>query len=88
MDIVVVWVVVEVVLGLRDRDVAGGELSWPSAATAGDILRLEGTVTTITRSRSRPGQAWVVVEHRTLNQRDEVRQINYGRLLAWQRPSA
>lgn len=66
----------------------GGELSWPSAATAGDILRLEGTVTTITRSRSRPGQAWVVVEHRTLNQRDEVRQSNSGRLLAWLRPSA
>ena len=66
----------------------GGELSWPSAATAGDVLRVEGAVTRITRSRSRPEQAWVVVEHRTVNQRDEVRQTNSSRLLVWQRPRA
>ncbi|WP_280217320.1 MaoC/PaaZ C-terminal domain-containing protein [Nocardia neocaledoniensis] len=64
----------------------GGELNWPSAAKAGDILRVEGVVTQITRSRSHPEQAWVVVEHRTLNQHDQVRQTNIGRLLAWQRP--
>ncbi|WP_226358400.1 molybdopterin-dependent oxidoreductase [Pseudonocardia sp. ICBG601] len=64
----------------------GADVAWPSAARAGDVLRVEIVLREIRRSRSRPDQAWVVVEQRTLNQHDAVRQTTTARLLAWQRP--
>lgn len=64
----------------------GADVAWPSTARAGDVLRVEIVVREIRRSRSRPDQAWVVVEQRTLNQHDAVRQTTTARLLAWQRP--
>lgn len=64
----------------------GADITWPSAARAGDILRVEVTVKEVRRSRSRPEQAWVVVDQRTVNQHDEVRQTTTARLLAWQQP--
>lgn len=66
----------------------GGDIAWPTATRAGDVLRVELAIKEIRRSRSRPEQAWVVVEQQTLNQHDEVRQTTTARLLAWQRPSS
>ncbi|MFP5071188.1 MaoC family dehydratase [Pseudonocardia nantongensis] len=65
----------------------GGDIAWPTATRAGDMLRVELTIKEIRRSRSRPEQAWVVVEHLTLNQHGDVRQSTTTRLLAWQRPA-
>lgn len=65
----------------------GADVTWPSAARAGDVLRVEITIREIRRSRSRPEQAWVVVDQRTVNQHHEVRQTTTARVLAWQRPA-
>jgi acyl dehydratase len=67
---------------------AGGEVTWPSAAVAGDVLHLEGTIDDIVASRSRPGRAALLISHQTLNQRGEVRQKTSARLIAWSRPGA
>ncbi|MFW0791827.1 MaoC/PaaZ C-terminal domain-containing protein [Gordonia sp. CPCC 205333] len=65
---------------------AGVDLTWPSAAVAGDVLHLEGAIETITFSRSRPDRATVVLSHQTLNQHGQTRQKTSARLLAWKRP--
>lgn len=65
----------------------GGEIAWPSAAKAGDLLHVEITIGEISRSRSRPERAWIAAQHRTVNQHGEVRQRTTARLLAWQRPA-
>lgn len=65
---------------------AGGEVTWPSAAVAGDVLHLEGTIDDIAYSKSRPDRGVVVMSHQTLNQHGEARQRTSARLLAWTRP--
>ncbi len=65
---------------------AGGEIAWPSAALAGDLLHVEGTIDDIVASKSRPGRAALLVSHQTLDQRGEVRQKSSARLIAWNRP--
>ena len=61
---------------------AGGEVSWPTAARAGDVLHVAGAIDNIVASRSRPGRAALVVSHETLNHRGEIRQRTTARLVA------
>jgi len=49
----------------------GVELSWPQPVRPGDSIRIEGELTKIDRSRSRPDRGIVTVQLTTLNQRDE-----------------
>lgn len=53
---------------------SGGELHWPRPTRPGDVLHVEGEVTAIVPSRSKPGRAMVTMHCRTLNQRGEVLQ--------------
>jgi acyl dehydratase len=64
---------------------AGGEIDWPSATRPGDILHVRSRVLEIKPSRSKPDRALVLVESRTLNQHEEVRQILKAKLLAFSR---
>ena len=55
----------------------GAEISWPKPVRPGDSIRIEGEVTDINRSRSRPDRGIVTVRLTTYNQRDEpVQKIN------------
>lgn len=63
----------------------GGALQWPTAARAGDILRVRTRIEEIVPSRSRPGRATINAHCLTLNQRDEIRQEFRPRLVAWDR---
>jgi acyl dehydratase len=65
----------------------GINLQWPSATRPGDVLHLEITIDSITRSASRPNRGAVVLSYTTLNQDGEVRQRTTGRLIAWDRPT-
>jgi acyl dehydratase len=49
----------------------GVELSWPQPVRPGDSIRIEGEVTDINRSRSRPDRGVATVRITTFNQRDE-----------------
>ena len=49
----------------------GIEISWPQPVRPGDSIRIEGEVTDINRSRSRPDRGIVTVRLTTYNQRDE-----------------
>jgi acyl dehydratase len=49
----------------------GAEISWPKPVRPGDSIRIEGEVTDINRSRSRPDRGIVTVRLTTYNQRDE-----------------
>jgi len=53
----------------------GGEIEWPRATYAGDVLRVESEVLEARASRSKPDRGIVTIRHRTLNQRDEPVQI-------------
>ncbi len=60
----------------------GVELSWPQPVRPGDSIRIEGEVTDIKRSRSRPDRGVVTVTTTTYNQRDEPVQKLCGASLA------
>ncbi|MFI5610293.1 MaoC/PaaZ C-terminal domain-containing protein [Amycolatopsis sp. NPDC051903] len=64
------------------------DLSWPSAARAGDVLHVEGRVDEIAFSRSRPSRATVVLSYKTENQAGEVRQNTQARVVAFRRPQS
>ena len=49
----------------------GAEISWMKPVRPGDSIRIEGEVTDINRSRSRPDRGIVTVRLTTYNQRDE-----------------
>ena len=49
----------------------GAEINWPKPVRPGDSIRIEGEVTDINRSRSRPDRGIVTVRLTTYNQRDE-----------------
>lgn len=65
---------------------AGSEVTWPSAAVPGDVLRLTVTVDDVIWSASRPGRASIKVSHSTTNQVGEIRQRSTARLIAWAKP--
>ncbi|WP_433868406.1 MaoC family dehydratase [Ralstonia wenshanensis] len=64
---------------------AGGEVSWPQPTRPDDVLHVTSTIVSITPSRSKPGQAIVVVESVTSNQHDEVRQKFTAKLLGFKK---
>ena len=53
----------------------GGEIVWPRPTRPGDVLRLEGEILEVRRSRSKPHQGIVTVRTTLLNQKDEAVQI-------------
>jgi acyl dehydratase len=65
---------------------AAAELSWPRPTRPGDILRVRSEVIDVTPSRSRPERGMVTVRSETLNQRDEVVQIQTVRIVVPRRP--
>ena len=64
----------------------GGEITWPRATRPGDVLRLEGEILEIRRSRSKPEQGIVTVRTTLLNQNDEAAQIFTCKILVPARP--
>lgn len=62
---------------------AGAEISWPRPTRPGDVLRIRSTVQEIRPSRSKPGQAIVLLHSLTLNQADEILQDFTAKLLAF-----
>lgn len=63
----------------------GGEIRWPTATRAGDVLRVRTRIEEIVPSRSHPGRAAVVTHCVTLNQQDEIRQEFRPKLVVWKR---
>lgn len=63
----------------------GGEILWPRAVRAGDILRVEGEIIEITPSRSKPNRGVVTTRCVTFNQRDEEVQVFTTKVLAYRR---
>ncbi|NVM92312.1 acyl dehydratase [Variovorax sp. SG517] len=66
---------------------SGGELQWPRPTRPGDVLHVEGEVTAIAPSRSKPGRAMVTMHCQTLNQRGEVLQDFSPKLVVHARPA-
>lgn len=67
---------------------ANGNTEWPSPTLPGDILHVDGIITSITASTSQPGRASLLVTYQTLNQHHEPRFRATLRMLAWNRPDA
>ncbi|ARN79978.1 MaoC family dehydratase [Methylocystis bryophila] len=63
----------------------GAELSWPQPVRPGDSIRIEGEVTEIKRSRSRPNRGIATIKLTTYNQRDEPVQKLVARALVFAR---
>ena len=59
----------------------GGELTWPRAVYAGDLLHVETEVLDIRVSASKPDRGIVTVSNRTLNQNGEVVQTFVVKML-------
>ncbi len=66
---------------------AGGEISWPSATRAGDVLHVESTVAGIALSRSRPDRGTVTLRSETHTADGEVRQVLVARLVVFAKPA-
>ena len=64
---------------------ASVDLTWPSPTRPGDILRVELTVTEVTRSRSNSSRGFVTVVYDTVNRKGDIRQHTTARLLAFTR---
>ncbi len=64
---------------------AGVEVSWPSPVRPGEALHVETTIAAITPSRSKPDQAFVTLESRTLTNTGELRQAMTSKVLAFRR---
>lgn len=67
---------------------AGGEVSWPTAARPGDILRVTSEIVAVTPSRSRPDRGIVTVRSHTRNQRGEIVQILTAKLVVPRRTAS
>ncbi|MCL1922944.1 MAG: MaoC family dehydratase N-terminal domain-containing protein [Propionibacteriaceae bacterium] len=68
--------------GFTDTIGLGVTLEWPTATRPGDILHLQGRITSKRRSQSRPGVGILGIEYETLNQLGEVRQRTQATLRA------
>lgn len=67
---------------------AGVEIAWPRPTRPGDELRVLSEVIDITPSRSRPDRGIVSIRSETLNQRDEVVQVQTSKLVAFRRAAS
>jgi acyl dehydratase len=61
------------------------EVTWPRPTRPGDVLHVESEVLDVVPSRSRPDRGFITLKSQTLNQRDEVLQIQTSKLLVWRR---
>ena len=67
--------------------VAGGliggscEVAWPQPTRAGDVLRIECEILSVTPSRSKPERGTVLMRTETKNQRGEVLQVLTAKLV-------
>ena len=66
---------------------AGTEITWPRPTRPGDVLRVASEVVKLTPSRSRPDRGMVTLRSETLNQNDEVVQIQLATLMVPRRPA-
>ena len=64
---------------------ASVELTWPQPTRPGDILRVESEILEVSPSRSRPDRGFITLKSQTLNQKDEVLQLQTSKLLVWRR---
>lgn len=64
---------------------AGGEVSWPTPARPGDILRVTSEILAVTPSRSRPDRGIITVRSLTQNQRGEIVQTLTAKLVVARR---
>ncbi len=60
---------------------AGTELSWPRPTRPGDELRVVSEVIAVTPSRSRPDRGTVTLRSETLNQYDQIVQVQVAVLM-------
>lgn len=60
---------------------AGAEISWPRPTRPGDVLQVESEVVDITASRSKPDRGVVTMKSETKNQRGEVVQLFFGKVV-------
>lgn len=67
---------------------AGTELTWPRPTRPGDVLRVASEVVKVTPSRSRPDRGTVTLRSETLNQDDQVLQIQVATLMVPRRPAS
>lgn len=67
---------------------AGTELTWPRPTRPGDVLRVASEVMKVTPSRSRPDRGMVTLRSETLNQDDQVVQIQTATLMVPRRPAS
>jgi acyl dehydratase len=66
---------------------AGTEITWPRPTRPGDVLRVASEVVKVTPSRSRPDRGTVTLRSETLNQDDQVVQIQVATLMVPRRPA-
>jgi len=80
---VVMRLLVESDLNLVGGTIGGGvaELRWPRPVRPGDVLRVEGEIVEMRRSRTRPELGIVTVRLTALNQADEPVQISMPALM-------
>lgn len=65
---------------------AGAEISWPRPTRPGDVLQVASEVVDITASRSKPDRGMVTMRSETSNQRGEVVQLFFGKIVVPRRP--
>lgn len=61
-------------------------LRWPSPTRPGDVLHVEGRITDVRRSQSKPDRGIISIEYETVNQDGEVRQSTTAKVMVFARP--
>jgi acyl dehydratase len=64
-----------------------GEIAWPKPVRPGDTLRVEGEITEISPSRTKPDRGVVTLRGVTVNQNGEQVQVLTAKLLVFRRQS-
>jgi len=59
----------------------GGEIAWPRPTRAGDVLHVEGEVTEIIPSKSKPDRGMVLLRSETRNQNGDTVQVTNMKLV-------
>jgi len=65
-------------LGTAVANLGTDEVRFPKPLFVGDTIRVETEIVGLRESKSRPDQGIVTFEHRTFNQKDELRTNCYG----------
>lgn len=64
---------------------AGGEIKWPQPTRPNDALYVKSTIKEIIPSKSKPNQGLLIVECKTLNQKDEVCQTFLVKMISFRK---